>query len=142
MYLRVVSQALQPEEISKRLGAEPDESTSIGSRKHPQSPPRSHATWIRRVGAAEGCARPEDLEPVVIGWGSDFADALGRLADSGEAAVSLEIVQEIRDLDDPQQKGIFLGADLVAWMGTARASLDIDQYIYHECGDESDSVVP
>lgn len=142
MYLRVVSQSLQPEEISKRLGAEPDESTSIGSRKHPQSPPRSHATWIRRVGAAEGCARPEDLEPVVVGWGPDLADALGRLADSGEAVVSLEIVQEIRDLDDPQQKGIFLGADLLAWMGTARASLDIDQYVYHECGDESNSAVP
>ncbi|MGW4607140.1 DUF4279 domain-containing protein [Streptomyces lannensis] len=142
MYLRVVSQSLQPEEISKRLGAEPDESTSIGSRKRPQSPPRSHATWIRRVGAAEGCARPEDLESVVVGWGLDFAGSLGRLAESEEAVVSLEIVQEIRDLDDPQQKGIFLGADLLAWMGTARASLDIDQYIYHECGNESGSAVP
>ncbi|MGW9131973.1 DUF4279 domain-containing protein [Streptomyces sp. NPDC055681] len=138
MYLRVVSESLQPEEISRRLGAQPDESTSIGSRRHPQSPPRSHATWIRRAGAAGGCARPEELEPVVVGWGLDLADALGRLADSGEAAVSLEIVQEIRDLDDPQQKGIFLGADLLAWMGAARASLDIDQYVYHACGDGSD----
>ncbi|GAA5014816.1 DUF4279 domain-containing protein [Actinopolymorpha pittospori] len=136
MYLRVVSESLQPEEISERLGVEPDESTSIGSRKRPESRPRSHATWIRRVVAAEGCARPEDLEPVVVGWGPDLADALGRLAESGEAAVSLEIVQEIRDLNDPRQRGIFLGADLLAWMGTARASLDIDQYVYHECGDE------
>ncbi|WP_406723514.1 DUF4279 domain-containing protein [Streptomyces sp. GD-15H] len=107
MYLRVVSQALPPEEISQRLGAEPDESTSLGSRRHPQSPPRVHATWIRRVGAADGCARPEELEPVVVGWGPELAAALGRLADSGEAAVSLEIVQEIRDLHDPQQKGIW-----------------------------------
>jgi hypothetical protein len=29
-------------------------------------------------------------------------------------AVALEIVQEIRDLDDPQQKGIFLGVDLLS----------------------------
>ncbi|MDT3395087.1 DUF4279 domain-containing protein [Streptomyces sp. B1866] len=141
MYLRVVSQSLQPEGMSKRLGVEPDESTSIGSRRYPQSPPRSHATWIRRVGAAGGCDRPEDLEQVVVGWGPDLADALGRLADSGEAAVSLVIVQEIRDLDDPQQKGIFLGADLLAWMGAAKASLDIDQYIYHECGDEADNAI-
>ncbi|MFC7263274.1 hypothetical protein [Streptomyces lutosisoli] len=56
--------------------------------------------------------------------------------------MSLEIVQEIRDLDDPQQKGIFLGAELLSWMGEARASLDIDQYVYHECGDESDGDVP
>ncbi|MGW1881294.1 DUF4279 domain-containing protein [Streptomyces sp. NPDC001970] len=33
MYLRGVSESLQPEEISQRLGAEPDESTSIGSRR-------------------------------------------------------------------------------------------------------------
>ncbi|WP_406329440.1 DUF4279 domain-containing protein [Streptomyces sp. NBC_00203] len=136
MYLRVVSQSLQPEEISKRLGAEPDESASIGSRRHPQSPPRSHATWIRHAGPAGGCARPEELEPVVVGWGWELAGALGRLVGSGEAVVSLEIVQEIRDLDDPQQKGIFLGADLLSWMGAARASLDIDQYVFHECGDE------
>ncbi|GGP02313.1 hypothetical protein GCM10012278_09050 [Nonomuraea glycinis] len=78
---------------------------------------------------------------MVLGWGTDLADALGRLVDSGEVAVSLEIVQKIRDPDDPQQKGIFLGADLLAWLGAARASLDIDQYVYHECGDESDDAV-
>ncbi|MCA2182095.1 DUF4279 domain-containing protein [Nonomuraea glycinis] len=141
MYLRVVSESLQPEEITRSLGAEPDESTSIGSRWRPQSPPRSRATWIRHAGAVGGGARPEDLEPVVLGWGTDLADALGRLVDSGEVAVSLEIVQKIRDPDDPQQKGIFLGADLLAWLGAARASLDIDQYVYHECGDESDDAV-
>jgi len=79
---------------------------------------------------------------VVVGWGPDLADALGRLADSGEAVVSLEIVQEIRDLDDPRQKGILLGADLLAWMSKAKASLDIDQYIYHECGDDQDDAIP
>lgn len=136
MYLRVVSQSLQPEEISKRLGAEPDESTSIGSRRRPQSPPRSHATWIRHAGAAGSGARPEDLEPVILEWGANLADALGRLVESGEATVTLEIIQEIRDLDDPQQKGIFLGVDLLSWMSAARASLDIDQYVYHECSDE------
>ncbi|MFC7263273.1 DUF4279 domain-containing protein [Streptomyces lutosisoli] len=77
IYLRVVSQSLQPEEISKRLEAEPDESTSIGSRRHPQAPPRSQVTWIRHAGPAGGCARPEELEPVVVGWGRDLAGALG-----------------------------------------------------------------
>jgi hypothetical protein len=79
---------------------------------------------------------------VVVGWGPDFAVVLGRLVDSGEAVVSLVIVQRIRDPDDPQQKGIFLGADLLAWMSTARASLDIDQYVYHECGDDSSNAAP
>ncbi|WP_237293016.1 MULTISPECIES: DUF4279 domain-containing protein [Streptomyces] len=137
MYLRVVSESLQPAEVSERLGVEPDEATSIGSRRRPQSPPRSQSTWIRHASTEAG-ARPEHLEPVVLGWGPDLAASLGRLVDSGEAAVSLVLVQEIRDLEDPQQKGIFLGPDLMAWVGAARASLDIDQYIYHECGDATD----
>src|SRR5690349_15213927 len=96
MYLRVVSSSLQPREISTRLGVEPDEAMPIGSRRRPESPPRAHATWIRHVEAAGADARPEDLEPIVVSWGLDFAEALGRLVESGEAVVSLEIVQQIR----------------------------------------------
>ncbi len=72
---------------------------------------------------------------MVVGWGLDLAEALGRLAASGEADVYLEIVQEVNDIEDPQQRGIFLGPDLMAWPATAGANLDIDQYVYHECGD-------
>ncbi len=117
-------------------------STSIGSRRRPQFPPRSHASWVRHAGEAGNRrrARPEELEPVVVGWGPDLAAALGRLVDSGAASVFLAIVQEISDLDDPQQKGIGLGADLVSWLGRAGASLDIDQYVYHECGAEPDDI--
>lgn len=75
--------------------------------------------------------RPEEIS------GRLGVEPLGRLVDAGEAAVFLEIVQEIRDLDDPQQKGIFLGAGLMAWLGAARASLEIDQYVHHECGSPS-----
>ncbi|MFE6866297.1 DUF4279 domain-containing protein [Kitasatospora sp. NPDC057692] len=135
MYLRVISSTLQPEEISERLGTDPDESTSIGSRRRPESPPRPFATWIRHAKAAGPGERPEDLEPAVLAWGLEFAGALGRLVESGDASASLEIVQQIRDIDNRQEKGIFLGVDLMAWLGTAKASLDIDQYIYHECGD-------
>ncbi|MGW3356526.1 DUF4279 domain-containing protein [Streptomyces bungoensis] len=67
MYLRVVGESLQPEQISARLGTGPDEATEIGSRRRPQSPPRTHATWIRHVPAATGPGRPEDLEPVILG---------------------------------------------------------------------------
>ncbi|MFJ8162527.1 DUF4279 domain-containing protein [Streptomyces sp. NPDC096136] len=126
IYLRVVSETLQPEAVSRHLGVEPDESTSIGSRRRPQSPPRSHSTWIRRAGRA----RPEDLEPVILAWGQDFAESLGRLAVSDDAAVCLQIVQEIRDPDDPQQMGIFLSPALLSWLAVSHASLDIDQYVY------------
>ncbi|MFF8770837.1 DUF4279 domain-containing protein [Kitasatospora sp. NPDC015120] len=136
IYLRVISSTLQPEEISAWLGTEPDESTSIGSRRRPESPPRLDATWIRHAKATRADARPEDLEPIVLAWGPEFARSLGRLVGSGNASASLEIVQQIRDINNRQEKGIFLGPDLMAWMGIAKASLDIDQYIYHECGEE------
>ncbi|MFJ4674074.1 DUF4279 domain-containing protein [Kitasatospora purpeofusca] len=136
IYLRVVSSTLQPEEISARLDVEPDESMSIGSRRRPESPPRSDATWIRRAEVESPDARPEDLEPVILGWGLDFAKAIGSLVESGVAFASLEIVQQIRDIDNGREKGIFLGSDLMVWLGVAKVSLDVDQYIYHECGDE------
>ncbi|WP_328757518.1 DUF4279 domain-containing protein [Streptomyces sp. NBC_00271] len=136
IYLRVVSESLQPEEISARLGTGPDEATAIGSRRRPQSPPRTHATWSRHVSAAGGPGRPEDLEAVVLGWGPEFAATLGRLAASGDAHVSLVVVQELTDPEDPRQKGIFLGAPLLAWLAEAGASLDIDQYVYYDCDDQ------
>jgi hypothetical protein len=67
--------------------------------------------------------------------GDDFAAALDQLAERTDVEISLEIVQEIRDIEDRQAKGVFLSRDFIAWLGLARASLDIEQYIYHECGD-------
>lgn len=136
VYLRVVSSSLQPEDITMRLGMEPDESSPIGSRRRPGSPPRSHSTWIRRAEVPDDDPRPEDLEPVILSWGTDFSAALGRLAQTTDAVVSLEIVQQIRDIESVREKGIFLGPDLISWLGIARASIDIDQYIYHECSGE------
>jgi hypothetical protein len=138
VYLRVVSSVLQPAEISAKLGSAPDEAMSIGSRRHPESPPRQHTTWIRRAEGGSAEARPEDVEPVILGWGLDFARSLGELVESSDCVVSLEIVQEVRNLDSAKEKGIFLGAELIAWMATARASLDVDQYVYHECGSSTE----
>src|SRR4051812_31434432 len=104
IYLRVVSSSLQPEEISARLGMEPDESTSIGGRRGPESPPRAHATWIRRAEVADADTRPEGLEPVIVGRGLNFARALGELVESSDAMVSVEIVQQIRNLDSEKEK--------------------------------------
>lgn len=142
MYLRIVSATLQPEEISQRLGVDPDESERIGNRRHPQSPKFVESRWIRRARTPGNGARPEDLAPVVVHWGMEFALSVGQLVRSGEASASLEIVQEIRDLDSAEEKGIFLSPELCAWLAAAEASLDIDQYIYHGCpmGWDSDSL--
>ncbi|MEU2873448.1 DUF4279 domain-containing protein [Streptomyces olivoreticuli] len=133
MYIRVVSDSLTPEEITGCLGVEPDEAHAIGSRRRPESPPRSHTTWVREAKAAMDNPRPEDLEPVVLQWGDRFASALGQLSSGGEVEVSLVIVQRFRDLESSEEKGIFFGVDLITWLARARAAIDIDQYILHDC---------
>lgn len=135
MYVRVVSRTLLPSEIDARLGVSADESYAIGSRRHPQAMPRGHSGWIRHARVPEPGARPEDLEQVVLGWGEPFALALGGLADSGHTDVSLVVVQTVYDLDDEMARGIVLSAELVAWLASARAYVDIDQYIFHECAE-------
>lgn len=133
-YLRVVSSIMQPDSMTERIGVRPDSATEIGSRRRPESPPRQHATWERHVVVpGRAAVRPEDFEPVILGWGSAFAEALGDLNRTTDVEVSLVIVQEIRDIESSEEKGIFLSPALMAWLGKAHASLDIDQYIYHEC---------
>ncbi|WP_405805991.1 DUF4279 domain-containing protein [Streptomyces sp. NBC_00210] len=132
MYVRVVSGTLTPEDITERLGVRPDEAHAVGSRRRPEHPPRAFTSWIRHAEAPVPEARPEDLEPVVLGWGPGFATALGELAGNG-AEVSLVIVQRIEDIESTAAKGIFLGPRLIEWLSSAHASLDIDQYIHHDC---------
>ncbi|WP_367134560.1 MULTISPECIES: DUF4279 domain-containing protein [Streptomyces] len=131
MYIRVVSGTLTPVDITNLLGVDPDEAYAIGSRKRPEYPPRSNTSWIREVEASVPSARPEDLEPVLLSWGDSFATALSGLSSREVAEVSLVIVQEIRDIESSAEKGIFLGAGLLAWLARAGAALDIDQYIHH-----------
>jgi hypothetical protein len=134
-YLRVVSTDLQPDEITEALGVAPDEATAKGSIRRGGTL-RQFTSWKRYVTVtAEAGGRPEDFEPVILGWGDQFAQALGALAQNPSVDVSLELVQEIRDIESAQEKGIYFGPDLMAWLAKARAGLDIDQYIYHECSE-------
>src|SRR4051812_1073576 len=129
IYLRVVSESLLPAEITSMLRVMPDEATEIGSRRRPESPPSRHSTWTRNVEAGNEAWRPEDFEPTILAWGFEFAEALGRIVAETDVVVSLEIVQEISDIESRFEKGIFLSPALIAWLSVARASLDIDQYI-------------
>lgn len=140
MYLRLISHTIQPDEMTARLQVDPDEVAAMGSRRRPASPPRQHATWKLHAKSESTSARTEDLELAALKWGPALAESIRKLVDSGDVDASLVIVQEIRDIDDGQQKGIALGVELLAWMATARAGLDIDQYIYHDCGDDSSEV--
>jgi hypothetical protein len=113
MYVRVVSTILTPAEITDRLGVTPDEAHAMGSRRRPEMPPRPHTTWVRNADVPEPKARPEDLGPVLLQWGDQFASALGKLTEDGRTEVSLAIVQEVRDIESRDEKGIFLSPELI-----------------------------
>lgn len=131
VYLRVASTTLLPAEISARVGVPADEAIPIGTLRRPHAPAYRHSVWKRRaVGSGDG--RPEDFEASVVAWGMEFAAKVGSLVAAGEAEVSLMIVQRVDDLGDPLQKGIFLSPELVQWMATAGASLDVDQYFFRD----------
>jgi hypothetical protein len=139
VYLRVVSSVMMPEQITEWLGAEPDETSAIGGVRwgRPKLPRREHTTWMRHTKPESEDARPEDLLPQILAWGEDFAKALGRLVDSTDAVVFLEVVQEVTDLEDTNQKGFGFDSEMIAWLALAKASVDIDQYIYHDCEEEA-----
>ncbi|ONI88669.1 hypothetical protein ALI144C_06500 [Actinosynnema sp. ALI-1.44] len=108
IYLRVVSDSLPPEEITSALAVEPDWAHAKGSKRHPHATPRAFTTWAREVTGGRRDEHPMEFGGVITGWGMPFAKALAGLADRGEATAGLTIVQEVRDIDSPQQKGLWL----------------------------------
>lgn len=139
VHVRVASESLSPDEITTRLGVSADESVAKGSGRQ-GSIIRDDSIWIRKASTQKKMARLEDFEQEIIAWGMPFATALGELVETEDCVVFLEIVQEINDLDDNLQKGIFLSRELIAWMAVAKISLDIDQYIYHDCNSGDDTL--
>jgi len=133
MYLRVVSFSLSQDEIANALNLGSDSTESTGGQRHSEGTPRAHTTWTKNIIPAGVDGRPEEFEGVVLGWGDSFSARLADLVENESAEVSLEIVQEIQDIESSREKGIFLSSNLLAWLGRAKASLDIDQYIYHDC---------
>ncbi len=57
------------------------------------------------------------------------AHALRDLAGDQGWEAALIVVQEFRDAEEPREKGISMGADLIRWPAAARAGVEVDQYL-------------
>lgn len=88
---------------------------------------RSETYWRIDMGRA---GRPETLLRKLTDLGEDVPRTIARAVQGQEDAVFLSLCQEIDDVDDPQQKGVWFSAEDVRWAALAGASIDIDQYIY------------
>lgn len=127
--INVSSDDVDPGEISRRIGMEPDRSVRRGDIPHPGVVPRPFHLWGKMITADSADPRFEDLETSLLAMGDELPAALGRLADEDPtAAIFLTIVQEVEDAEDHWHTGIVISDQLVRWLAVARASIDIDQY--------------
>jgi hypothetical protein len=68
----------------------------------------------------------EGLSVAIESLGSALAERAALLADDG-CDVVISVVQELSE--DPAAVGLHLGTGAIKWMATARACLDVDQYV-------------
>jgi hypothetical protein len=125
-YLRVTSQVLTVEQITRLAGVSPDRSDSIGAPLRRTGRLRTFTNWALDSGIPPNDnVRLEDhlgaLFPRVQAVASGFA---GR----SELSIDLEIVQYL-DNTPAGDRGISLTTDWVLLLSSISAGVDIDQYV-------------
>lgn len=126
MYVRVVGDldVVSEKVLVEALGP----STRRESRFAPA--PRS-SIWHHLIGEnlnvwGDGIIDPESV------YLQELADKIAALVVDDKVSASLVIAQQIDDLDDCDQTGIWFEPEVIQWMARAHLSLDIDQYIYSD----------
>jgi hypothetical protein len=126
--LVIKSTSLSPDEITNRVGLDPDESVRMGSRLSidGQPRPKSHL-WIMRSGLPN-----VDVEAQIctlIDRVGDHADRIGSLSDATTANF-MQVVR--RYFPDPEEAelGFFLSTEIVSFLSATRSGFDFDEYDY------------
>jgi hypothetical protein len=125
-YLRVTSQVLTTEQITRLAGVFPDRSDSLGAPLRRTGRLRTFTSWALDSGIPPGDhVRLEDhldaLFPRVQAIVPGFA---GR----SELSIDLDIVQYL-DNTPAGDRGIWLTTDWILLLSSIGAGLDIDQYV-------------
>lgn len=93
------------------------------------APAPRFSSWQHLIGESLKVWSDDIIDPESVHL-QELAGKIAALVAVGKVSASLVIVQEIDDLDDCDQTGIWLQPEVVQWMARAHLSLDIDQYIY------------
>jgi hypothetical protein len=148
VYLRIASDALDPGQVSKMSGLDPDEARLRGSHSPgPPPKPRSHL-WFRYSGLTEDLPLDDHLD-VIFGIIRDHSDGLRRVASAPETAAWLQVVRYLEEgpedfdeathglpADSPFERlsgqhpllGWGLAAERVELLAKAGIGLDVDEY--------------
>lgn len=129
VYFALFSELMPAEEITRRLGISPDEADIRASRQ--VYPPRPAVHSWKIVCSAPGLTVDEQIG-IVIGRLRPMVDEIGRLArhlDATEGGARLQVVRYFSEGDsNPILLGWCLDREVVDFLHTTRAVLDIDEY--------------
>ncbi|SEU43127.1 DUF4279 domain-containing protein [Nonomuraea wenchangensis] len=129
VYLRLVADDGDPETVTQALGVAPDESTRHGRPSSKTGRPYGFSSWTLALGRQVGSDQLDEVFDRLTAWGDRGARTLRDLAGDQGWEATLIVVQEFRDAEEPREKGISMGADLIRWLAAARAGVEVDQYL-------------
>ncbi|MBB4916124.1 hypothetical protein FHS44_003209 [Streptosporangium saharense] len=118
--------------MSVITGITADRMFRAGERSPRTGEPHRFSSWSVEIGPEGGFERPEDAFDELVSWGLPMAGKFHTLHAEGRWEISLVVVQEFRDADDSMEKGISLAPEVVEWLATADAGVEVDQYVYFD----------
>lgn len=129
-YIRVVGTSVPPDEVSQVLGRVADESWVMGEPRRQADGHYTFHCWVMHLGGSTEDENYADrFSESVSELGSDLAARFACLVDR-DMGVVLEYVQRVAGENDHLAVGLSLLPEAIQWLATAKASLDIDQYLY------------
>ncbi len=128
VYLRLVADDGDPESVTQALGVAPEESTWHGRPCPKTGRPYGFSSWTLALGRQVGS---DQLDEVFgrLRRGATGAPTGCAISSATGGEATLIVVQEFRDAEEPREKGISMGADLIGWLAAARAGVEVDQYL-------------
>ncbi|GII91906.1 DUF4279 domain-containing protein [Sinosporangium siamense] len=128
--LRLVSDNGDPAAVTGATGIPPNRSFRAGETSTRTGKKYRFSQWSKSIGQESETDGIDDAIAEVCSWGLNTARSFREICLSDNWEASLVIIQEIRDADDPHEKGISLTSTAISWLAAAGASLEIDQYLF------------
>jgi hypothetical protein len=129
-YLNITSDDLDPDRITEVLGRNPDR---VWRRRSPVRPaPSVHDRHLWALDLASPGLDHfgiQELSTAITELGDDLAARCMELR-KRSATVTLQVVQEVSGEEDHESQGIHLTHAAIAWLASAGARIDIDQYFF------------